>query len=667
MTLFSEREYFRNYAAPAPAPAPTATSYTEAAPSSSSSSSSSSPTTALSLDEKRRASAEAALPNSIFDPSPFVLGYIPDYNALPEYLRKDYGYDANSGEQIPTGDLPFATIWGQQLGLDNNYNYAIMPDGSVQQLYWGGDPTYDPGNSEVWGATDRSHAMTAQQLIDQYGWDYNNAPRDAHGYAMPGMLGDLNFSPSMNPGIHHQTGLDMILGDVLPKVAFSIASNWIAGPVATGALMGGMAADDANKNPFAGAAAGALTAGAADYFAPIATEYGVPNYVVPAVAQAGTGMLTGQAPGDALKSGALNIGIGAGAEASAPYVNSALDSFSPDVKFAADPAFDPKKLGMISSTATPELTPLQADLQGVPTSSPIPGATTSPISDVLAPSLAQALPSTTNYLTGTGVQSDAGKSTGYSTAPDATALQPSGMLAPSTVDPDTKGQQPRVSADTLERIGKLGAGLANLFGGHGAKEHGAPQREEGQSDAAYSQQLAQYANLDAQALADKGLTPGTPEYYDYVMGQMDDIIGHLTEGLDLNGDPADIAAQLRGKTREELDTLERVLYVRGQMEQLMGSGQYADPFTGITEDVIVPGGGQVNPHVAAYQRGLARSADEMQHMSPQEARRFAGGMLSRNPDLFGMQQAADQRQQDEIYSMLNDEELKRRRGMFAGM
>jgi hypothetical protein len=35
----------------------------------------------------------------------------------------------------------------RQLGLDNNYQYAVYPDGRIEQAYQGFDPTYDPNMS----------------------------------------------------------------------------------------------------------------------------------------------------------------------------------------------------------------------------------------------------------------------------------------------------------------------------------------------------------------------------------------------------------------------------------------------------------------------------------------------------------------------------------------
>lgn len=236
-----------------------------------------------------------------------------------------------------------------------------------------------------------------------------------------------------------------------------------------------------------------------------------------------------------------------------------------------------------------------------------------------------------------------------------------GVYSAPTMLTDAQIREQRVqdAAKTIERYAKIGRTLAQMNEGRGTPED-APQRQEGQDDAQYAQTLVQYANLDARTLADAGLTPGTPEYYEFVMSQLDSVINQLTGGED--PDSPNLAAQMRNKTREELIALERALYVRGQIGQLMGSGFYTDPFTGIDEEVIVPEGMLTRPGVAAYHRGLARSTDEIARMSPQEARRFMGGFLERDPDLYGAQAAADARAEEEALAM-QDYDWKRRRGM----
>ena len=238
---------------------------------------------------------------------------------------------------------------------------------------------------------------------------------------------------------------------------------------------------------------------------------------------------------------------------------------------------------------------------------------------------------------------------------------------------------------------------------------GAPAREKGQSDAEYSQALVNYLNtalagsvalgrgdpegeakgegegegkgrvevapgisidLSSQHLADLGLTPGSAEYYDYIMSELDAVLSRLLNGLD--PDDASFGSRVRAKTRGEMDALLRVLYVRGVIGQLMGSGRYADPFTGIEEDVIAPEGKQFNPAMGAYHRGLARSVEDLRAMGPQEARRYLGGMLDRKPDLYNVQAKADARRIRQILASLGYGDAaagnpmkKRQRGMLG--
>jgi len=208
--------------------------------------------------------------------------------------------------------------------------------------------------------------------------------------------------------------------------------------------------------------------------------------------------------------------------------------------------------------------------------------------------------------------------------------------------------------DYATRVAKL----AQAFGG---SPEGAPQRQEGQSDADYAQQLAAYVNVDARALADMGLVPGTPAYYEYLMSQMDALVNDMTGSLNINA--ADLQQQLRAKTAEEQMALRRALYVRGQLNQLMGSGTYTDPFTGIGEEVIT-GGQRVNPAMAAYQRGLGRTAGDLAGMLPMERLRGIGQFTERETDPFGMQARADTRAEQEARYLAVLEDLKRRDGMF---
>jgi hypothetical protein len=221
---------------------------------------------------------------------------------------------------------------------------------------------------------------------------------------------------------------------------------------------------------------------------------------------------------------------------------------------------------------------------------------------------------------------------------------------------DVPPAEPTVTSEQLQNYVKTAQKLYDLLGG----PEDAPQRAEGQSDSEYSQQLAEYMSLDAQAMADAGLQPGTPEYMEYILAQADAVIAQVTEGMDV--DAEDLASQLRGKTEAELLQLQRALFVRGQMDQLMRSGTYADPFGGASQEVI--GEGMFNPAVGAYQRGVAGDVEQLAGLYGPDALSFLSERLGRTGDPFGMQAAADARmRQAELEP--KDDELRRRRGMFG--
>lgn len=221
---------------------------------------------------------------------------------------------------------------------------------------------------------------------------------------------------------------------------------------------------------------------------------------------------------------------------------------------------------------------------------------------------------------------------------------------------DAPAAEPTVTGEQLQNYAKAAQKLYDLLG----DPEGAPARAEGQSDEEYSQQLVGYLGLDAQEMADAGLQPGTPEYMEYVLAQADAVIAQVTEGMDV--DAEDLASQLRGKTEAEMQQLRRALYVRGQMEQLMGSGRYEDPFTGVEQEVI--GEGMFNPAVGAYQRGRAQDVQELAGMGGGEALSFLDSLLGRQGDPFGMQASADERYAQALLEPKDDEMLRRRRGMF---
>ena len=237
---------------------------------------------------------------------------------------------------------------------------------------------------------------------------------------------------------------------------------------------------------------------------------------------------------------------------------------------------------------------------------------------------------------------------------------------------------PRISDADAQRYASIAQKVYGLFeGGEDQVRQGAPrrsQREDGTEESfeemtpeeteEYFDQVVEYLGLDTAAMAEAGLTPGTPEYLDYILQQIDAMIA---QGFgDADPDSEDFSALLRTKTEQEVQSLARALYIRGQLGIFAGPGSYMDPFTEIMEDVAAPEGASFRPSVAAYHRGLARSAEEMSKLAPQERKRFLGGMLDREPDLFGAQAKRDAQALREALSQTPEDEMKKRRkGMFG--
>lgn len=232
--------------------------------------------------------------------------------------------------------------------------------------------------------------------------------------------------------------------------------------------------------------------------------------------------------------------------------------------------------------------------------------------------------------------------------------------------PPSPAPEPTITGKDLQRYARAAKTLYDMLGGREGGAEGsyapedAPTYDEAESEEQYSEELAQYLALDPASMAEAGLEPGSPEYLEYILAQADSVIDQVLEGVDV--DAEDLAAQLRGKTQKELQQLQRALYVRGQLELLMGSGTYSDPVTGTQEEVL--GDGMFNPGVAAYQRGRARNVEELAGLRGRDASDYLSALLGRSPDLFGMESARQERLE---LARRNEQEddLRRRRGMFS--
>ncbi len=415
---------------------------------------------------------------------------------------------------------------------------------------------------------------------------------------------------------------------------------------------------------------GGMLSGGAAALRDLSAKTGIPTSALQRATQFGLNYAQTGDPREA----AIGTGISAGASAVAPYVSRAADYLfpsdapaTPSTATSFADASDPlKRQGMLpllaqADTGTmTDVDTMMADALGI-----------SPDKTIAAPfDLAQESSDAAMAQTLGISEPDKALAVPFdafgASLPENFLNGPGPSEQPKPPTPDE--QRIQQGQQTVERFAKFGRALAQLHGGQGQPQD-APQRQDGQTDDQYAQSLVDYAapmspNLSAESLAAQGLTPGTPAYYQYVMDQMDSVINRVTGGLDANGKPEDLAGQLRTKTREELNALERALFIRGQMGQLMGSGKYLDPFSGTNQDVIVPNGMLTNPARAAYQRGLAESAMKVGNLAPDEARQYVSSLVNRTPDLYGMQARADQRRQLEEL-LAQDDPMKRRRGLFG--
>ena len=675
---YNPRTGITSFSAPDPATDPNATVESAAAVT---------PSTATApAPAPKPAAAKPAAQGFFADPQYVVVGYNSD--GTPQYDQRPDPFYAG----LPGGYEGFLYA-GSQFGLPENDFYGLNPQsGALERLYRVSLPSPAVVDNET-GATNSAPGMFGSipffnssmyrpnPLLGGHRMKYSTGDETEFARYFfpndPAIQQYLAQFPTLDSGIYAPAREpdDRTLG---ADVATQIAVMALVGNAAGGLL--------------SGAGAGASAYGPAEEAAALgAGDIGVAP-TLPGMLSAGTAGLAGNAAAkfavsggdpasvlsqEALKNLAVDYGIGTGINAASSAFSAPADG-SPDLSGATELAGEPwKRRGMFSDP----LLLAQTDTGNLSDAIGIAGLNELDLADVGAPygGIGAATGEGTALATAdsdvvpiAGLNemdlTDVGAGGGVLRGSVTGGMLPVGDLngpGPSEQPkPPTEAEQrAQQAAKYAERIAKFGRALAQLHDGQGQPED-APQRQDDQSNADYSQTLVQYANLDPQALADQGLTPGTPEYYQYVMDQMDAIINQVTNGVDENG--KDLAQQLRGKTREELDALERALFVRGQMNQLMGSGHYTDPVSGTGQDVVAPKGKQVNPALAAYTTGLARSADELARMTPGEASRFIGGMLDRNPDLYGMQARADARGIEEALAQQDIfDPMKRRSG--AGM
>jgi len=237
--------------------------------------------------------------------------------------------------------------------------------------------------------------------------------------------------------------------------------------------------------------------------------------------------------------------------------------------------------------------------------------------------------------------------------------------APSDVAPAAAPAPAQFTADTaktaLENLQKV---FGKLLTG---EEESAPQREEGQSEEEYAQEVSDwsidYLGLDRETMAKAGLEPGSDAYMQYILDQADSIISQLGVDAEFLGSASveDLQQALRGKTEDEQRQLQRALFVRGQLGTLSSGDRALDPFSGQVEEL---GPGMFAPAGAAYQRGVARSTEELAGKRGEEARTFLDDLLGRKTDLYGMQKQADLARERANLEQRTRDPRKRRPGDF---
>jgi hypothetical protein len=352
--------------------------------------------------------------------------------------------------------------------------------------------------------------------------------------------------------------------------------------------------------------------------------------------------------------GAARAGATALDEGEDPWKRALMAAIASGAESAAGADFD---FGGAGETAAP----MQVADAGTATTDVGPGMMPPAILDTGgAPMMPSATPPVDPTFGGALFEAAPGMFQQASSAGAEPAMPPATPESGDPTQPPAPAPEPAVSPETVQRLARIAKTLYDVLGKpEGEAPEGAPTQEDAEDDAHYGEELAQYLELDPASMAEQGLEPGSQEYYDYIMSRADQVIANVLGDMDV--DAEDFSAQLRAKTDAELQQLQRALYVRGQMGQLMGSGTYTDPATGGSEEVI--GSGMFNPGTAAFQRGLARSVGEL--ASAGDPRAYLDRWLGRDVDFYGMQGQADQRYQDALRNETNEDEL-RKRGMFGG-
>lgn len=207
--------------------------------------------------------------------NPYAVGYVDpsqlDQNLFQRPTGEKQSTGITWGDEQGTTDImeptDYALIAGRQLGLDNNYFYAVYKDGHVEQAFIArtpveGDTGYEntPEYSSYVGPKTNDTTKTASELAAM-GWDMKKAQTDAHGYYLPGKVGDLEFQPYNDPGTSRNS--TNLLDSVAPNAIFAVLAGGVGGLAATDVMAfvnGGAVGTEAGGATLAGG--GTVDAGA---------------------------------------------------------------------------------------------------------------------------------------------------------------------------------------------------------------------------------------------------------------------------------------------------------------------------------------------------------------------------------------------------------------------
>lgn len=170
--------------------------------------------------------------------------------------------------------------------------------------------------------------------------------------------------------------------------------------------------------------------------------------------------------------------------------------------------------------------------------------------------------------------------------------------------------------------------------------------------AVLSDSAIDYLGLDADAMREAGLEPGTQEYLDYILQQADALIqaafGENPEAL-LEGESVEaLQNALRDLTEVEMEQLARAMYVRGALGGVSFAEEAVDPFTGEAQELGLLEGESADPSRSATMRGYAEFLKKTARLSGPEARTAIRGMLGRDVDLFDLEKGKAGRDLDKL-------------------